>query len=274
MRGSFVFWTKNVLMCQPTFFNIHYKINPWMDGPPLAQEEQAEAHDQWLHLHHTVIRCGGYVKYLEPVDGLPDLVFTANGGLVHENKVVLPRFANKERQKETKYFGDWFRNAGYEILDLQRAGDRFEGNGDAFIHNGTLYLGMGERTSANVAGRILDFFGLKKLVLCELIDTRFYHLDTCFCPLADNQILWYSKAFSETSKKAILSGNNVLINVIDSEALSFACNSVVLDRNVIMPKGCSETGKRLEGHGYKVEHVAMDQFMKAGGAAKCLTLKV
>jgi N-dimethylarginine dimethylaminohydrolase len=271
-----MWWTNHVLMCKPDFYDVSYRINPWMDGPPLSHEDRTKALQQWLHLHHTVIRCGGYVKYIEQAEGLPDMVFTANGALVHGRKVVIPRFAKPERMKEEKFFREWFRNEGYEVLILSLAGDRFEGNGDSFVFRDTLYLGVGDRTSPTVAGRILDFFGLRKVILCELVDPRFYHLDTCFCPLDGSDVLWYPAAFSEATRTAIRNERLNLIEVSQEDALKFACNSVSLGKNVIMPCSSKEITQRLttSAYGYKVTDVCVDQFMRAGGASKCLTLKV
>lgn len=261
---------KKILMCAPTFFRVSYKINPWMD--PLSKDKVNEdsAWSQWNELHHLIIRLGGYVEYIEPVYSYPDLVFTANAGLYHNNKVVLANFKHKERQGESEKYRAAFEKLGYEIWQPEVP---FEGAGDAFVVNDTLFLGYGHRTSKEAAVPIMEYLGLNKLVLCELVDPYFYHLDTCFCPLGCDTLLYNPLAFSENTRKAFgsLVGYD-MIEVSPADASKFACNAVVLKNNIIIPEGCSNTESALQENGFVTHSLPMDQFLKSGGACKCLTL--
>lgn len=264
-------FSHNILMCRPDYFDVVYEINPWMKKE--VRPDKTIALQQWTTLHHYIIRLGGFVNYIPPEPNLPDMVFTANGGLVHDNRVAIPRFANPERQQETIHFRHHFRKNGLQILDFEED-EYFEGNGDAFIFNGTLFVGSGSRSVAKVGWKLVKFFGLRKMVICDLVDLDFYHLDTCFCPLSDNDVLLYPKAFSAETLQAFSTEKLNFIEVSEEDARRFACNSVVLGKHVIMPHGSPEAFKKLTGRGYTPHVVEMSEFMKAGGAAKCLTLRV
>jgi N-dimethylarginine dimethylaminohydrolase len=257
------------LMCSPVFFDVKYEINPWMSVQ--RAPHSARAIEQWRTLHHTLIRLGAWVEYVEPDARCPDMVFTANAGLVLGKRVVLSSFRHAERQGEVPGFRSWFKGSGFETLELSSG--TFEGEGDALFAGEKLFCGHGFRTAAGVFPEVAKLLGVKRTVECELIDPRFYHLDTCFCPLNPKQALIYPGAFSERSHAAMKSEIE-LFPVPESDAVKFACNAVVLGKQIVVPAGCTETGKTLASLGFTVFEVELSEFIKAGGAAKCLSLRL
>lgn len=253
-------------MCQPTRYDLHYVINDWMN---LANRpDRALAAAQWNELHNVLKeRIGAPVDYIEQAEGCPDMVFTANAGLVKGREVMLSTFYYRERQGETPFFRDYFVSKGFEAVSCASA---FEGEGDALIADGVLVSGHGKRTVKGALDEVRSFSGHEQLAV-ELIDGRWYHLDTCFLPLSGKLVAYYPGAFSIESDRAIKDRFDT-IEVIPSEALRFACNSVVLGKHVVMPSGCGTLARELEERGYHVHPVPMSEFIKAGGACKCLVL--
>jgi N-dimethylarginine dimethylaminohydrolase len=264
-----LFRERKVLLCQPEFYGIHYEINPWMDTHNTVH--QVKALQQWHILHHTLIRLGCWVDYLKPEKGLPDMCFTANGALVRNRKAVLPRFVFKERQGEAIFFKQWFFERGYEILGLKEG--NFEGEGDALFLGDKLIEGFGFRSDASVYASIKSFLEVETGIPVQLIDPFFYHLDTCFCPLTSDRALIYKNAVAPNSFHE-LEKVCELFPVPENEARRFCCNSVVIEKNIIIPSGCPVTEAYLEKSGFNVYPIELDEFIKAGGAAKCLTLFV
>lgn len=262
-----------ILMCRPDYYGIQYEINPWMDMKVKVNHQAAA--EQWETLYKTLQLCGAEVELVAPITGWPDMVFTANAGLPYRSKIILSHFKYKERQGEVPYFKAWFSKAGYEIENNSKIDSQspfFEGAGDALFAGDKLFAGYGFRTDKKFyeEGPYLD---QSKIVLCELVNPYFYHLDTCFCPLNANLAIWYPDAFSKTSQR-IMAENIELIPVNEDEAKRFACNAVVIDRHVILPTECPQIAKELEMRGFIVHACAMNEYLKAGGACKCLTLKL
>ncbi len=273
-----------ILMCEPRFYDVCYKINPWMHR--LQGVEVELARQQWDALRELILRAGAEVVLIEQVHGLPDMVFTANAGLVYRNKVFLSHFRFPERQGESEYFKAWFERRGYEIageraedfllreteagLLRQYRGPEFEGAGDALLAGDILFGAYGFRSDKAYFERIRES-GTQRIVYCELIDAYFYHLDTCFCPLSARQALWWPGAFSEDSQRRMQEAVE-LLEVPAQEARRFACNAVVLGDRVIIPEGCPATQRLLEDLGFTVYDCDMSEFIKSGGACKCLTL--
>lgn len=257
------------LLCDPHQFDVIYEINAWMDVdlPP----DKARAVRQWTALHHTTIRLGGWVEYVNPLQGQPDMVFTANAGLVYGNKIIVSNFRFRERQGEAPAFEAWFRLNGYEPHTVTAG--FFEGEGDALFAGEVLFGGYGFRSDRSVYPEIGEFLGISRVIECEMINPRFYHLDTCFCPLSDTLGYFYPAAFSEETRRSM--NNEIeLFEVPVEEALRFACNSVVIGKDVIIPSGCPRTMDFLRGSGFNPHGVEMDEYMKSGGAAKCLVLRL
>ncbi len=259
-------------MCPPKFFRIAYSINPWMNRELV---DTSRAHTQWQTLRYTLELSGVDVKVIEPRYDHPDMVFTANAGLVHGNKVVLSNFKHPEREGEQHYFRDWFLDHGYDVYDLPY-NLKFEGRGDCFIHKGKLIGGYGfrsDRKAIKMAAEILDL----KPVIFKLQDPRFYHLDTCLSIVdEENDVaIYYPGAFSRLRKPNWGTGLK-LLPVEEWEAERFVCNSVTVGNNIIMPARARGTKimHKLKASGYNVAEVHMSEFMKSGGAARCLVLEL
>jgi N-dimethylarginine dimethylaminohydrolase len=260
----------HILMCPPDFYGIHYEINPWMDMS--RQAEHAVAVEQWHSLYRHIVEAGAQVSLLQPVQGLPDLVFTANAAMIYRHKALLSRFRHRQRQGEEPYNRRWFAEYGFEIVDLPE-NFSFEGAGDALFCGDTLFAGYRMRSDAAGHQQIGHMIGCR-VIPVELVDARYYHLDTCFCPLADGEAIWYPPAFDEYGQRAISGHVGKLIEVQQAEAERFACNAVVIGRRVIANTGCDRLHTELVARGYEPIATPLDEFVKAGGSAKCLTLRL
>jgi N-dimethylarginine dimethylaminohydrolase len=257
-------------MCPPDFYGIEYEINPWMNRQ--VGSEPDESLRQWRLLRETLVSLGVAVERLDPVAGLPDLVFTANAGIVHRDLFLSSRFRFGVRQGETPYFDGWFAAHGYKVESLP-AGMYFEGAGDALFCGETLFAGYRYRSDARSHQWIGSRLGVQVLPM-ELVDPRFYHLDTCFCPLAEHAAIYYPGAFDEYGRSVIADRVEDLIEVAADEAASFSCNAVVVGRTVVMNDGAPRLTAALVRAGYEVRPLPLTEFIKSGGSAKCLTLRL
>lgn len=232
---------------------------------------KALAASQWTNLHHHILRLGGWLEYVEHADGWPDMVFTANAGLIRDKKMVLSKFRHKERAGEEKFFREWFLSRGYNVHEVTRGS--FEGEGDALFAGSKLFCGYGFRSERAAHEEVAGIVGCGELIQVQLQDPRFYHLDTCFCPLTPELAMVHPGAFT-TEDLARLESAIELIRVPPQDAAHFVCNAVVLGTNVVLPAGCSQTYTLLEQRGFSAYPVELGEFIKAGGAAKCLSLKI
>lgn len=261
-----------ILMCKPSFYDIEYEINPWMNKR--IKPEQLKASVQWKQLHDLVIHCGAEVITIEPQQGLLDMVFTANAGIVRDNKVLLSHHRHRQRQAEKHFFKQWFIKAGYEVLDVKTETneDYFEGEGDAIFSGNQLFAGFGIRTDKAYCANLSLLFD-ENIIYCELVNPYFYHLNTCFNPLDGDVGIWWPEAFTTESQSEMHRALD-LIAIPEKEARYFACNAVVIDKNIILPTGCPETERILKKLGHTVYACDMSEFIKAGGASRCLTLAI
>jgi len=259
-----------ILMCPPDYYGIEYEINPWMSRS--RQSDSAESHRQWDALKALLVSLGADVRLLQPLKGLPDLVFTANAGLVLRNKVFLSRFRYLARQSETPVDDAWFRAAGLETVLIP---DRwsFEGAGDALFVGDTLFGGYIIRSDAGALQWLAGEIGCRAIPM-QLVDQYYYHLDTCFCPLNAKTAIYYPPAFDEYAQKVLLQTVPELIEVRSDEAARFACNAVVVQNHVVVNTGCPQLEADLRKRGFSPHSTALDEFIKAGGSAKCLTLRL
>ncbi|HAM41790.1 MAG: hypothetical protein A3B73_00550 [Omnitrophica WOR_2 bacterium RIFCSPHIGHO2_02_FULL_63_39] len=259
------------LMCRPTHYTIAYEINPWMRLT--RQTVQRRAAQQWAQLHRLLTRLGSSVRLLRPVAGWPDLVFTANAGLVAGGTFIRSNFRYPERQGEEPVVERHFRARGYRVVTLPR-GCNFEGEGDALWIGSTLLLGFRFRSDAATHERLSRVLE-REVLPVELVDKRFYHLDTCFCPLSTTSALWHPKAFDRYGRKVIERTVAEPIAVTGLDARRFCCNTIVVGRHLVMPRGVSRPLRhRLADGGWVIHEVDLSEFLKAGGAAKCLVLRL
>lgn len=263
---------KRFLMCAPEFFEVRYVINPWMEGN-LGKVDRALAKRQWENLYDIVARLAS-VSLIEPVSGLPDMVFTANAGLVRGKEAIVSSFRHTERRPEVGHFEGFFSSHGYRVRHLRKE-TIFEGAGDSlFDSQGRLWVGSGIRSDSRALDEIVAMLDVEACGL-ELVDPHWYHLDTAFCPLPAGQAIAYAMAFSGKSV-AVLDyafGENI-IWVSESDAGNFACNAISVGRSVILHRASAELKLTLQQRGLEVIETDVSEFLKAGGACKCLTLEI
>ena len=276
--------TAHLMMSAPEHFEVSYTINPWMQPSQWSVSPKKLAGDArrgWNQLRKTYERLGAQIEVQQPAAGLPDMVFTANAAVVLDRKVLLARFLCAERQGEevhNRRFFEALRARGVvdQIVEPP-TGQFFEGAGDA-IWDATRHLiwtGYGQRSSPDMFRTIEDLYGVPAIAL-ELIDPRFYHLDTCFCVLSGGDVLWYPPAFSASAASAVreIVGENKLIEATDEDAFHLGVNSVCIGREVVMCSASPPTLAALITRGYHVNIVPLDSFNRSGGAAYCLTLRL
>ncbi len=262
------------LMCPPEYFNVAYIINPWMHGN-LKRIDNAVARQQWRALY-DVLTDRATVRLVNPQPGSPDMVFTANAGLVKARRFVVSRFRYPERQYEEPYFADWFMDRGYEVSLMPRDCP-FEGAGDALFDRGEalLWMAHGHR-SIEGARKVLEERLDLDIALLKLVDSRFYHLDTCFCPLEGGCLLYYPPAFDEGSRaeveRRVPASRRIAVG--EEDALAFACNAVGIDSTVVVNRATPALVRALAAKGFETVQTPLSEFMKAGGSAKCLTLRL
>ena len=262
------------LMCAPRHFEVAYVINPWMEGN-IARGSNPAAMAQWKTLAALLRRIAD-VDCISAEPGVPDLVFTANAGLVLGRQVLLSAFRHAERQPEEAVFLRWFSSHGFEVTTMPE-GVYFEGAGDALFDRRLplLWMGHGHRTDDAAAAVIASRFDVDVVPL-QLVNSRFYHLDTCLCPLDGGALLYYPDAFDRASQERIaaLVPPELRIAVDAADAAAFACNAVNCSRHVILNQASDALARTLAAHGYLLHQAPLSEFMKAGGSAKCLTLKL
>ena len=259
-----------ILMCPPDHFGVEYEINPWMHVDRVVDRQKAET--QWKALHDAYINLGQAVQLAEPVRGLPDMVFAANAALARGGTAVLARFQHPERQGEEVHWRRVLSDLGQRVVEVP-PGMRFEGAGDALFVGDRLYAGHGFRTdreSHPELARLLDV----EVVSLELVDPRFYHLDTCFCPLAPGVVMFAPEAFSAASARVIRQSIPHVIEVPTSLATDFICNGVVVGDHLLSSTGVELMDAALHREGLGTTPFPMTEFMKAGGGVRCLTLEL
>jgi len=263
-----------LLMCAPHLYDVDYVINPWMAGN-IHSASRDRAMEQWQSLYAAVSQVAD-VLLIEPEAGSPDMVFTANAGLIHGDQVAISSFFHPERQGEEPHFRRWFLEHGYTIVDVDRSMP-FEGEGDAlFSEDGTrLWVGHGPRTLESSHRLLRERWGIEVVGL-ELVDPRFYHLDTCFAPLDGGYVMYYPAAFGAASLEAIeeFYPEDKRIVVAESDAVRFACNAVNIGRTIVLNAISEDLAVKLTALDFEVVMIELSEFLRAGGAAKCLVMKL
>jgi N-dimethylarginine dimethylaminohydrolase len=266
-------WGRRYLMCPPRHFGVLYEINPWMRTEVRVDVDEARA--QWDGLVGNLKAAGAEVIAMEPAEHVPDLVFTANAGLVSDRVFVPSHFRHPERQAETRVFAAWFEQAGHTVRWLPEHLDH-EGAGDAlpfFDDEGRAVLLSGYRPRSDAAAGSV----VSELLGCpvrsvELVEERLYHVDLTFCPLDDRRAICAPMGWDEYGRKVVADLVPEPLWLEDEEALSFCANSVVVGTNVVMPVVPPRVGRILESWGFAVVESPVTEFLKAGGGCRCLTL--
>jgi N-dimethylarginine dimethylaminohydrolase len=259
---------RHYVMTPPQFFAVDYAINPWMDTTnPI---DTAVALAQWQHLRDTYLRLGHVVDLVDPVAGLPDMVYAANGGLILGGTALVARFKYPQRQPESIAYADWMRSHGYDPVHTRHVN---EGQGDLLPVGQKILAGTGFRTDPRAHYEIAEIFG-RPVVSLQLVDPRFYHLDTALSVLDDTTIAYYPPAFSESSRVQLETLFPDAIVVESADAYVFGLNAVSDGRHVVHPAAAVGFARQLSQAGFEPIGVEMSELLKGGGSVKCCTLEV
>nr|WP_243772459.1 dimethylargininase [Actinomadura barringtoniae] len=260
---------RHYLMCRPEHFAVTYAINPWMDPAAGASAELAVA--QWESLREAYAALGHQVSLIDPIEGLPDMVFAANGALVVGGRVYGARFTHAERAAEGPAYADWLRGNGFP--DVLEPAFTNEGEGDFLTLDHVILAGTGFRTEISAHQEAQEFLG-RPVVTLRLVDPRFYHLDTALFPLGGDNVAYYPGAFSPGSRAVLerLFPHAVIADEADAAVLGL--NAVCDGRNVVINAEAAGLIKLLDEHGYEPVPVDLSELRKAGGGPKCCTLEL
>ncbi|MEV6493404.1 dimethylargininase [Actinoplanes sp. NPDC051633] len=260
--------TRRYLMCRPTYFAVTYRINPWMD--PTAPYDNALAISQWETLRRTFLDLGHTVELIEPLPGLPDMVFAANGGTVVDGKALAVQFRDPERADEAPAYKAWFAGNGFEVYDSKHTN---EGEGDILLAGDVLLAGTGFRTVHAAHLQTQELFG-RPVITLQLIDPAYYHLDTALCVLDEHTVAYLPDAFSPGSRAVLrrLFPDAVIATPADAAVLGL--NAVSDGETVVLPVQATALDAALKERGYQTIGVDMSELRKAGGGPKCCTLEV
>jgi arginine dihydrolase len=260
--------TRHYAMTSPTFFAVEYAINPWMDvSTPV---DVHVAHKQWEHLYQTYLRLGHSVDLIEPVPGLPDMVYAANGGFIANGIAVVARFRFVERAGETKAYAGWMSSVGYRPASTRHVN---EGQGDLLLIGETVLAGYGFRTDLRAHAEIAAAVGMPVISL-ELVDPRFYHLDTALAVLDDHTIAFYPPAFSAAARAQLHALFPDAIVVGSADAFVLGLNVVSDGLHVVHPAAATGFAAQLREAGFEPVGVDLSELLKGGGSVKCCTLEV
>ncbi|MFC5144005.1 dimethylargininase [Streptomyces aureoversilis] len=260
---------RRYLMCPPAHFKVTYSINPWMDPAkpvdiPLALAQWEDLRDRYLALGHTV-------EELEPRPGLPDMVFAANGATVVDGRVLGARFAHPERTAEAAIHAAWFREQGYaDVLEPEHIN---EGEGDFAVTASWLLAGRGFRSSPLSHPEAQEFFG-RPVIGLDLVDPRYYHLDTALCVLddtTDGEIMYYPGAFSAGSREVLRRLFPDALIASEEDASALGLNAVSDGRHVLLPQAAVGLFEPLRARGYEPIGMDLGELLKGGGSVKCCT---
>ncbi|WP_333482337.1 dimethylargininase [Streptomyces sp. RPT161] len=269
MRPERVATPRRYLMCPPNHYRVSYSINPWMD--PDKPVDPAIALFQWEDLRDRYLSLGHRVEVLEPVPGLPDMVFAANGATVIDGRVFGAKFANAERRGEAPAHLAWFRDQGFtEIHEPEHIN---EGEGDFTATASWILAGAGFRSSPQVRAEVQEFFG-RPVIGLELVDPRYYHLDTALGVLDGDEIMYYPEAFSPGSQAVLARLFPDALIATEEDAAALGLNAVSDGRHVLLPLAATGLFQPLRDRGFEPIGVDVSELHKAGGSVKCATMEL
>jgi N-dimethylarginine dimethylaminohydrolase len=259
---------RRYVMTPPRFFAVDYTINPWMDTTTPVDARVALA--QWQHLHDVYRQLGHTVDLVDPVPGLPDMVYAANGALIIDGTAAVARFKYAERKQESAAYAGWLSSQGFNARQTRHVN---EGQGDLLPVGDDILAGYGFRTDLRAHGEIAGIFD-RRVISLELVDPRFYHLDTALTVLDDTTIAYYPPAFSYVSRAHLETLFPDAIVVDTADAYAFGLNAVSDGRHVIHPAAAVGFARQLADAGFEPIGVEMPELLKGGGSVKCCTLEV
>ncbi|HYK08899.1 MAG TPA: arginine deiminase-related protein [Candidatus Eisenbacteria bacterium] len=254
-----------VLMCRPDYFDVVYEINPWMDVQ--NRPDKKKSLKEWENVYKTYQKLGVEVQLIAPAVDQPDMVFTANGGIVAGKTFISGNYRYQERKGEEKHFQKWFKDNGYTVVTLHHSQG---GEGDALFYRDTLYMGYGFRSDRAVHDELKELLQVKTVSL-RLIDPYFYDFDTTFCPLGDRGVLYYPEAYDKKSKDIAKSIDGSIV-MTKEQASNFVANSVYVDGKLLVGFLDEDLEKKLKKLDIEPILFNMEEFKKAGGGIKCVTL--
>ncbi|SDG64143.1 dimethylargininase [Microbacterium pygmaeum] len=270
---------RRYLMCRPEHFTVSYTINPWM--VPANPTDTAKAVRQWQDLYDTYLALGHEVELIDPIDGLPDMVYTANGGFVIDGVAYGAKFRFQERVPEGPAFMDWFRENGYDVREPVEVN---EGEGDFLLVGDTILAGTGFRSTGDSHREVGDVFG-REVVSLNLVNPTFYHLDTAIAVLDPVEgianggperanIAYLPDAFDEVSRAILEERYPDAILVSSQDGAVFGLNSASDGRNVIISPRAKGFETQLRERGYNPIAVDLSELLLGGGGIKCCTLEL
>jgi N-dimethylarginine dimethylaminohydrolase len=259
---------RHYVMTPPQFFAVEYAINPWMHTDTPVDVTVAAA--QWNRLRDTYLRLRHKVDIVAPVPGLPDMVYAANGGLILNGAAAVARFKYPQRQQESAAYAKWMRSHGHTPVQTQHVN---EGQGDLLPVGEMILAGTGFRTDPRAHAEIAAIFG-RPVITLQLVDPRFYHLDTALCVLDETTIAYYPPAFTEHSRAQLKTLFPEALVVDSADAYAFGLNAVSDGRHVVHPAGAVGFAEQVRKAGFEPIGVEMSELLKGGGSVKCCTLEV
>jgi len=269
-----------LLMCPPAHFDVVDVKNPHMEGQ-IGRVDRGAAGRQWEAVRAAFERSGAKVDEIDPLAGCEDMVFCANQTFVGldgagQRVCLTSRMKHESRRREVPAFARWFERAGYRVEELKQRGG-FEGSGDAIWHpgRGLIWGGWGHRSDADVYGAVSALFDVPVLRL-KLLSDRFYHLDTCFCPLSEQAVLVNPKSLEPRGMEMIRAVFHTVIECPADEAeVGMACNATTIGgKHVVIQRGNARTVALLHQYGFTVHEVDTSEFLKSGGSVFCMKMYV
>lgn len=263
---------RRYLMCEPVHYTVSYEINPWMDVNRHTDTELAR--QQWRTLRDVYLDLGHTVETIDPIPGLPDMVYAANGALIVDGIVYSARFRHPERGPEGPAYQKWFADRGFVT---HTAAEVNEGEGDILPVGDLILAGTGFRTDRSAHAELAQVTG-HEVVSLELVDARYYHLDTALAVLqsdaADPQVAYYPPAFSPTSQERLRALFPDALLATDRDAAALGLNAVSDGEHVVVAPGAVDLAPALRERGYTTIPVDTSELLKGGGGAKCCTLEI
>lgn len=255
-------------MCPPDFFDIEYEINAWMHQDNQVTDQTA--HEQWQLLREIYAdKLGWDIELIQPVKGIPDMVFATDCCLMINDKIMLSSFRFPERRPETLQFKEWFAGHGYK--NLKQAQHFFEGGGDNLIYGDKIIAGYGFRSDFEAHKELQDYFD-REVISLHITNPLFYHLDTSVAVLDSETVAYYPGAIDQVSQERLKKAVPNLIEATLEEAKGFGLNAVSDGHTVIASNESASLLQKYRDRGFDVIGTPILEFRKSGGGVKCMTL--